>query len=165
MRAPALVLSLAILGLFLLSAGCTTITDSFFATPTPTPTPVPTPVKTIATPVPTPPPVTTTIEEIQALPPERHVILQLTKDRPTSEIHLLYQGGAGDLLVTRITMRVYTSATEFREYIMSNGRKPVPGDEIIAQGTRGGDRCQVFVISAGTRYLVKDEAVYGGMYY
>ncbi len=164
MRAPALLLSLSLLILCILAAGCT-VTDSFFATPTPTPTPVPTPVRTVATTIATPLPVTTTVEPIQALPPERHVILQLTKDRPTSEIHLLYQGGPGDLLVTRVTMRVYTSETGYTEYIMSNGRKPVPGDEIIAPGTRSGDRCQVFVISAGSRFLVKDEPVYGGMYY
>jgi hypothetical protein len=62
-------------------------------------------------------------------------------------------------------MRVYTSETEYTEYIMSEGRKPVPGDEIIAPGTRGGDRCEVFVISAGTRYKVMDKLVYAGMYY
>ena len=62
-------------------------------------------------------------------------------------------------------MRVYTSDGVYQEYLMSNGKKPIAGDEIIAPGTRGGDRCEVFVISAGTRYKVMDEPVYGGMYY
>ena len=62
-------------------------------------------------------------------------------------------------------MRVYTSETAYQEYIMSHGSKPIPGDEIVAPGTRSGDRCEVFVISAGSRYKVIDEPVYGGMYY
>jgi hypothetical protein len=115
-------------------------------------------------PVTTPSPIPTT-ERIRKLPSERQVNLVLTKDRPTSEIHLLYQGGPGEISVNRIMMRVYSSDTVYQEYIMSNGRKPIPGDEIIAPGTRSGDRCEVFVISAGTRYKVMDEAVYGGMYY
>ena len=109
-------------------------------------------------PVPTP-------EPVQILPAERQVNLVLTKDRPTSEIHLLFQGGPGEIYVTRVMMRVYTSETAYQEYIMSKGSKPIPGDEIIAPGTRSGDRCEVFVISAGTRYKVMDEPVYGGMYY
>jgi hypothetical protein len=99
------------------------------------------------------------------LPAERQVNLLLTKDRPTSEIHLLFQGGPGEIYVTRIIMRVYTSDVAYQEYIMSKGSKPIPGDEIVAPGTRSGDRCEVFVISAGSRYKVIDERVYGGMYY
>ncbi len=99
------------------------------------------------------------------MPEQQKVNLVLTKDRPTSEIHLLYQGGPGDLSVNRIMMRVYSTEGVYHEYIMSNGRKPLPGDEIIVPGTRSGDRCEVFVISAGTRFKVMDERVYGGMYY
>lgn len=149
-------------------SGC--ITDSLFPVPATTiPTTVPT---TVSTTVPTTAPVTVTTptpapttERIRVLPPEQQVNLVLTKDRPTSEIHLLYQGGPGDLLVTRVIMRVYSSETVYEEYIMSNGKKPLAGDEIVAPGTRGGDRCEVFVISSGTRYKVMDEPVYGGMYY
>jgi hypothetical protein len=121
-------------------------------------TELPTTAVTTATPAPTP-------EPVQALPAERQVNLLLTKDRPTSEIHLLFQGGPGEIYVTRIIMRVYTSDVAYLEYIMSKGSKPIPGDEIIAPGTRSGDRCEVFVISAGSRYKVIDERVYGGMYY
>jgi hypothetical protein len=156
-----------VLLLCLLSAGCTGVQfiDGFLATPTPTPLPPPVTVTHTTVAATTVPPPVTTIERPRALPPERKVNLVLTKDRPTSEIHLLYQGGPGELYLTRITMRVYTSETVYQEYIMSNGRKPLPGDEIVAPGTRSGDRCEVFVISAGTRYKVIDELVYGGMYY
>jgi hypothetical protein len=119
-------------------------------------------IVTISTPAPTPAPTT---ERIRSLPAERQVNLVLTKDRPTSEIHLQYQGGPGEIYTNRVMMRVYTSETGYQEFIMSNGRKPIPGDEIVVQGTRSGDRCEVFVISAGTRYKVMDEQVFGGMYY
>jgi hypothetical protein len=115
-------------------------------------------------PVTTPSPLPTT-ERIRSLPAERQVNLVLTKDRPTSEIHLQYQGGPGEIFVNRVMMRVYSTETEYQEFIISNGRKPIPGDEIVVQGTRSGDRCEVFVISAGTRYKVMDEPVFGGMYY
>jgi hypothetical protein len=144
-------------------SGCTT----GFGTETPATT-VPTtePLKpTTITVVVTPSTTVPTIEPVRTIPPEQQVSLVLTKDRPTSEIHLLYQGGPGDMFATRVMMRVYSSDTVYTEYIMSNGRKPVLNDEIVAPGTRGGDRCEVFVISSGTRYKVRDETVYGGMYY
>jgi hypothetical protein len=167
------ILTIALVLLFcVVVSGCTSdIVDGLVATPTPIPTiaqttvPVKAPVTKIPTiTVPTPSPVTTT-EPIQKVPREQQVDLVLTKDRPTSEIHLLYQGGPGDIFVTRIMMRVYSSDSVFTEYIMSRGSKPIPNDEIVAPGTRGGDRCEVFVISSGTRYKVMDEKVYGGMYY
>jgi hypothetical protein len=167
MQAPGIpVIALALL-LCVLVSGCTSdVTGGLLATPTPLPTAPPTTlpttvpvVVTIATPVPT------TIEPLQTLPAERQINLVLTKDRPTSEIHLQFQGGPGEIFVTRVMMRVYTSDTEYKEYIMSHGSKPIPGDEIVAPGTRSGDRCEVFVISAGARVKVMDTRVYGGMYY
>jgi len=162
-----MIVALALL-LCVLVSGCTSdIATGFLATPVPTllpattSTPVPTTVPVIvttATPLPT-------TERVQTLPAERKVNLVLTKDRPSSEIHLLYQGGPGEIYINRVMMRLYTSETVYTEHIMSNGRKPIPGDEIITPGTRGGDRCEVFVISAGARYKVLDERVYGGMYY
>jgi hypothetical protein len=169
MHTPGILNIVLILLLCILTAGCTSdVVDGFLATPTTVPPPTTAiikpvtqpPATTVATssPVPTP-------EPVQILPAERQVNLVLTKDRPTSEIHLLFQGGPGEIYVTRVMMRVYTSETAYLEYIMSKGSKPIPGDEIIAPGTRSGDRCEVFVISAGTRYKVIDERVYGGMYY
>ena len=158
-----LILVLAIL-LCLFSAGCTG--SSAPATPA---TPVPAPVLTtepviVTTPTSTPSAVPTT-EPIQTLPTDQQVNVVLSKDRPTSEIHLLYQGGPGERFTNKILMRVYASDGTYTEYVMSDGKKPLPGDEIVVPGTRGKDRCEVFVISAGTRYKVMDEAAIGGGYY
>ncbi len=162
-----LIMSLAIL-LFVLSSGCTTSSGTNTpattqATPalTPLSTPIPTTVKvTIATPVPIP-----TTELIRVMPGDQQVNVLLTKDRPTSEIHLQYQGGPGERFTNKILMRVYASDGTFTEYVMSEGKKPLPGDEIVVPGTKGNDRCEVFVISAGVRYKVLDEAATGGGYY
>ena len=87
-------------------------------------------------------------------------------DDHCAALHLLVdEGGPGEIYINRVMMRVYTSDTEYKEYVMSHGSKPIPGDEIVVPGTRSGDRCEVFVISAGSRYKVIDERVYGGMYY
>jgi hypothetical protein len=155
-----LILTLAILSC-LLTAGCTT-------SPEPAATPAATPVPTVLqTTVPVTTLITTapTTEPVQSLPPERQVNLVLTKDRPTSEIHLLYQGGPGQIYVTKILMRVYSPDGTYKDYVMSNAQKPIPGDEIVAPGTRNPDRCEVFIISSGTRYKVIDEPAIGGGYY
>jgi hypothetical protein len=166
MHAPGIpAIALALL-LCVLVSGCTSDpADELPATPAPLyttqPTTVPTTVVVVLTTA-MPAPAT---ESVQILPAERQVNLVLTKDRPTSEIHLLFQGGPGEIYINRVMMRVYSSDNQYTEYIMSNGAKPIPGDEIVAPGTRSGDRCEVFVISAGARYKVMDERVYGGMYY
>ncbi|MFA4823806.1 MAG: hypothetical protein WC593_01470 [Methanoregula sp.] len=150
--------------LCVLSSGCTTI----FGTPAPAtavPTPVPTTVPVIATPPPATPSAAPTTEPLQFLPTDQQVNVLLTKDRPTSEIHLQYQGGPGERFINKVLMRVYTSDTEYQEFVMSDGKKPLPGDEIVVPGTRGKDRCEVFVVSAGIRYKVLDEAAVGGGYY
>ena len=115
-----LLLSLVILS-SLLTAGCTT-------SPEPAATPAATSVPTVAqTTVPLTTIVTTapTTEPVQSLPPERQVNLVLSKDRPTSEIHLLYQGGPGQIYVTKILMRVYSQDGTYKEYVMSNAQKPI----------------------------------------
>jgi len=149
--------------LFVLCSGCTTspATDT---SSTPVPIPVLTPVAE-SSPVTTAPPANPTPEPIRIMPGDQQVNLLLTKDRPTSEIHLLYQGGPGERFVNSILMRVYTSENVYVEYTMSDGKKPLPGDEIVAPGTRGTDRCEVFVTSAGIRYKVMDEPALGGGYY
>ena len=155
-----LILALAIL-LCVLSSGCTT--SSGTNTPATTQvtmalTPLSTPA--IATPVPIP-----TTELIRVMPSDQQVNVLLTKDRPTSLIHLQYQGGPGDRFTNKILMRVYASDGTYNELEMSDGKKPLPNDEIIVQGTKGNDRCEVFVISAGVLYKVLDEAAIGGGYY
>lgn len=154
--------------LFVLSSGCTTGsgTDTA-ATPlaTPSPAPVLTTKPVIATPLPATPSAAPTTELIRSMPGDQQVTVLLTKDRPTSEIHLQYQGGPGERFINSVMMRVYTSDTEYQEYIINEGKKPLPGDEIVVPGTRGKDRCEVFVISAGVRYKVLDEPALGGGYY
>jgi hypothetical protein len=98
------------------------------------------------------------------MPGPQQVNLELTKDRPTSEIHLSYQGGPGDVFTQKIVLRVYSSATAYQEYVMSDGRKPIPGNEIVAPGTRGSDRCVVFVTSGGYVYKVLDQQAVVGRY-
>jgi hypothetical protein len=157
-RVVILVLFIAVLSC-LLAAGCTTPAP---VTPV---TPVQTTVQATEAPTLVVPSTVPTTEPVQSLPPAQQVNLVLTKDRPTSDIHLLYQGGPGDILVSKILMRVYTQDGTYKEYVMSNAQKPIPGDEIVAPGTRNPDRCAVFVVSSGTRYKVIDEAVTGGGYY
>ena len=155
-----LILALAIL-LCVLSSGCTTSSG----TNTPTTTQVTTALTPLSTPaIATPVPIPTT-ELIRVMPSDQQVNVLLTKDRPTSLIHLQYQGGPGDRFTNKILMRVYASDGTYNELEMSDGKKPLPNDEIIVQGTKGNDRCEVFVISAGVLYKVLDEAAIGGGYY
>jgi len=126
-----------------------------------TPQPAPAPLLT-ATPAPaatTAPVATSTPEHLQTLPPRQQVDLQLTKDRTYSEIHLLYNGGGGEMFIQSVMMRVTRPDGQVIEQVMSDGKKPGRGDEIIVQGTRGSDRCEVYVTSAGTTYKVKDESL------
>lgn len=161
-----LIIGLVIL-LCVLASGCTSIpgttepaTPAATQVPTPLITKAPTTVATIATPVPT-----ATTELVRVMPTDQQVNVLLTKDRTTTEIHLQYQGGAGERFINKIMMRVYSQDGTFKEFEMSDGKKPLPGDEIIVPGTKGKDRCEVFVTSAGTRYKVLDDYALGGGYY
>jgi hypothetical protein len=133
-------------------------------TPQPAPAPL-TPAATTAPAATTVPVATSTPEHLQTLPPGQQVDLQLTKDRTYSEIHLLYNGGGGEMFIQSVRMRVTRPDGQVIEQVMSNGKKPGRGDEIVVQGTRGSDRCEVYVTSAGTTYKVKDESLMiGGAY-
>jgi len=97
---------------------------------------------------------------VDTLPSEQLVDLQLTKERPDSSIHLLFNGGKGQVVVQKILMRVTRSDGQVVESVMNDGtRKPRQGDEIIIQGTRGNDRAEVFVTSAGKTYKVLDQPI------
>jgi hypothetical protein len=133
------------------SSGCMNTPQPPPATPLPTATPLP--------PTPASPLATFTPEPLQTLPYRQQVDLQLTKDRTYSEIHLLYNGGPGEMFTQKVMMRVTRSDGQVIEQVMSDGKKPNRGDEIIMQGTRGSDRCEVYVTSAGTTYKVKDESL------
>ena len=125
----------------------------------------PAPTTAIATPAPPPAVTTATPEPLRTLPPEQVVDLQLNKDRTFSDITLHYNGGRGLLFVQKIMMRVTRSDGTTEEQYMRDGKKPQQGDEIIIRGTRGSDRCEVYVTSAGTVYKVRDESlIIGGLY-
>jgi hypothetical protein len=133
-------------------SGCMNTPQPPPVTPLPTATPLP--------PTPAPPLVTSTPEPLQTLPFRQQVDLQLTKDRTYSEIHLLYNGGGGEMFIQSIMMRVTRSDGQVIEQAMSGGKKPNRGDEIIMQGTRGSDRCEVYVsTTSGITYKVKDESL------
>ena len=144
----------AILGLIFcaLLAGCTSPTGTAITTATATipqtqPT-FPTPVVTI---IPTPAPVET-------LPPEQAVDLVLSKQRPDASIHLLYNGGKGEVFVQNVMMKVTLSNGQVIQQYMNDGnRRPQRGDELVVDGTRGSDFVQVYVTSAGRTYKVIEE--------
>ena len=138
-------------GLFLLviSAGCTSPTDSVmkgFGTPTETPSPEQTTPATLAT----------TPVAVATLPPEQYVDISVTKERPDATIHVLYNGGKGEMFVQSIMVRVTLADGEvIEQYMNDNARKPRRGDEIVIQGTRSGsDRVQVYLTTAGQTYQV-----------
>ncbi len=159
MKRVFLLFTAALLLLLLVSAGCTENKPVQQPTPVPiitTPTEIPT---TLAIVTPTP------IEPVATLPPKQNVDLELTKDRVYSKIYLLYNGGGGELFTQKVEMRVTRSDGVVTDYVMSDGKAPKRGDQIEAQGTRGSDRCEVWVTSAGTRYKVRDQSlIIGGAY-
>jgi hypothetical protein len=160
MKKIILIIAAALLMLLLATAGCTENKPAEQPAPVPTtemPTPSPAPL------VPTEVPAT--VEPVVTLPPKQDVDLELTKDRTYSRIYLLYNGGGGELFTNKIEMRVTRSDGIVTDYVMSDGKKPKRGDQIEAQGTRGSDRCEVWVTSAGVRYKVMDQPlIVGGAY-
>lgn len=147
---------LAFFGLMLcaLFSGCTSPTGTGI---TPAPATVTTPAPTPAVPetmiVPTPVPVET-------LPEEQYVDLVLSKQRPDSSIHLIYNGGKGEVFVQNIMMKVTLSNGQVVQQYMNNGdRKPRRGDELVIEGTRSSDFVQVYITSAGRTYKIKEESL------
>jgi hypothetical protein len=153
-----LIVAAAIIAVFLACAGCS---DDKAV---PAATPVTATETTIA--ISSPATVATeTPEPVVTLPEKQDVEIVLSKDRTYSTIHLLYNGGGGEIFTNTIEMRVTTSDGQVADYVMNDGKAPGRGDEIVAQGTRGKDRCEVWVTSAGTRYKVMDEyLIVGGAY-
>jgi hypothetical protein len=104
--------------------------------------------------------VTTTLESVVPLPANLYVDLQLTKDRPTSKIHLLYNGGTGEIYVQSVRMKVTRSDGTVTDELMDGGIQPKKLDELIVQGTKTGDRCEVWVTTSGKVYKIIDENLY-----
>jgi len=137
-----------------LLSGCTSPTGTEI---TPQGTTVSTPLPTLTTAavtlMPTPLPVET-------LPAEQAVDLVLSKQRPDSSIHLLYNGGKGEVYVQNIMMKVTLSNGQVIQQYMNDGnRKPRRGDELVIEGTRSADFVQVYLTSAGRTYKVKEESL------
>ncbi|MFA4861490.1 hypothetical protein [Methanoregula sp.] len=137
-----------------LIAGCTSPTGA--AIP-PVETPVTPPPTTASTSAAT---VVSTPVAVDTLPAEQYVDLRLTKERPDASIHLLFNGGKGEIVVQSILLRVTRSDGQVIESSMNDGtRKPRRGDEVVITGTRGNDRAEVFVTSAGKTYKVLDQPI------
>jgi hypothetical protein len=147
---------LAFSGLVLcaLFTGCTSPTGAEIkSTATPVTTALPTLATTGVTIISTPLPVET-------LPAEQDVALVLSKQRPDSSIHLLYNGGKGEVFVQNIMMKVTLSNGQVIQQYMNDGnRKPRRGDELVIDGTRGTDFVQVYLTSAGKTYKIKEESL------
>jgi hypothetical protein len=137
-----------------LFAGCTSPTQAEIK-------PVATPVTTtVSATTPQVTEVTTTFESVVSLPSNLMVALVLSKDRPTSQIHLLYNGGPGEIFVQNVTLKVTRSDGTVTTQVMDGGLQPKIGDELIVTGTRTGDRCEVWVATAGNVYKVIDKNLY-----
>ena len=139
-----------LLGLCLcaLSAGCTTQPEI-----KPVETTVPTPVTTIPTSA-----VTVIATPLATLPIEQYVDINVEKQRPDATIHLLYNGGKGEIFVQNVMMRVTRSDGTVEEKFLNDGtRKPKRGDELIIQGTKNVDQVAVFLTSAGKTYKIYDK--------
>ena len=152
MQTPLIFVTVTGLVLCLLTAGCTN----------------PAPVTPVATPLPTPPTtqsnsvttVVSTPSAVETLPAEQFVDLVISKQRPDSTIHLLFNGGKGEIFVQNIMMQVTRSDGQVsQQYMNDRARKPQRGDEIVMEGTRGTDQVIVYITSAGRTYKVIDQAL------
>jgi hypothetical protein len=95
---------------------------------------------------------------VETLPSEQIVDVQVYKQRPDATIHLIYNGGKGEIFVQNIMMRVTLSTGQVNEQYLNDGaRKPRRGDELVITGTRGTDQVAVFLTSAGRTYKIYDK--------
>ncbi len=95
---------------------------------------------------------------VETLPAGQNVDIQVEKQRPDATIHLLYNGGEGEMFVQNIMMRVTRSDGQVEEQYLNDGtRKPRRGDELVMAGTRGSDQVVVFLTSAGKTYRIFDK--------
>jgi len=151
------VILVATLGLVLcaLSAGCTSPTQAEIK-PLETTIPVPSPTTSTSTSTAT---VVSTPLAVETLPHEQYVDIQVEKQRPDATIHLLYNGGEGEMFVQNIMMRVTRSDGQVEEKYLNDGtRKPRRGDELVIAGTRGSDQVVVFLTTAGKTYKIFDKS-------
>ncbi len=150
------IILVAALGLVLcaLSAGCTSPTQAEIKpleTTVPTPPPATPPFSSTATVISTP-------LAVETLPAGQNVDIQIEKQRPDATIHLLYNGGEGEMFVQNVMMRVTRSDGQVEEqYLNDKTRKPRRGDELVMAGSRGSDQVVVFLTSSGKTYRIFDK--------
>ena len=154
MKCTVVILSIFVLMVCVLFAGCTSPTDAKikpFATTTPAPT--------LTTPLPS----TFTVSTPQSgetLPYEQNVDIHVEKQRPDATIHLIYIGGTGADNAQNIMMRITRSDGTVEEKYLNDGiRRPRPYDELVIDGTRGVDQVAVFLTSLGKTYKIYDKAL------
>ena len=154
MKSTPILLAMAVLVVCALSAGCTSPTQVEIK-----------PAETTAV-VTTQPPATSTATvtvvstplAVETLPAEQAVDIVVDKQRPDATIHLVYNGGMGEIFVQNVMMRVTGSDGQVNERYLNDGtRKPRRGDELVMDGTRGTDRVAVFLTSAGKTYKIYDK--------
>jgi len=152
MNSAATILVLAGVVFCSLAAGCTSPTGALMKEATPSPS-VPVTVSPGTT-----TPSTSAPEQVQTLPAEQYVDVQLSKERPDYTIHLLYNGGKGEVNIQNIYLKATLSDGQvIEQYMNDNKRQPRRGDEIIIKGTRGSDRVEVYITSVGQTYKVMDK--------
>jgi hypothetical protein len=97
---------------------------------------------------------------LETLPAGQSVDIQVQKQRPDATIHLLYNGGEGEMFVQNILMRVTRSDGQVEEqYLNDKTRKPRRGDELVIAGTKGNDQVVVFLTSSGKTYRIIDKSL------
>lgn len=160
MKSIPILLAIAALVVCALSAGCTSPTQVEIK-----------PTETTA--VPALPPTTSTFTAtvvstplaVETLPTEQAVDIVVYKQRPDATIHLVYNGGMGEIFVQNVMMRVSRSDGQVNEQYLNDGtRKPRRGDELVMDGTRGTDRVAVFLTSAGKTFKIYDEPLVNPYY-
>jgi len=147
---------IAALGLVLcaLSAGCTSPTQAEIKPLETTVTTLPT-ITSASSSTST---VVSTPVAVETLPAGQNVNIHIEKQRPDATIHLLYNGGEGEMFVQNIMMRVTRSDGQVEEqYLNDKTRKPHRGDELVMAGTRGTDQVVVFLTSSGKTYRIFDK--------
>lgn len=156
MKSTLILLAMACLLLCALSAGCTSPTQVEINPPGTTATPTATTLPPATSP--STATVISTPLAVETLPSEQTVDIVVYKQRPDATIHLVYNGGMGEIFVQNVMMRVTRSDGQVNEHYLNDGtRKPRRGDELVMDGTRGTDRVVVFLTSAGKTYKIFDE--------
>jgi len=153
MKRTLILLAIAVLVVCALTAGCTSPTQvEIKPTETTAVPPLPPTTSTSAATV------VSTPLAVETLPAEQSVDIVVYKERPDATIHLVYNGGMGEIFVQNVMMRVTRSDGQVNEQYLNEGtRKPRRGDELVMDGTRGTDRVAVFLTSAGRTYKIFDE--------